>query len=158
RALSISFAPNRRFVATSRCDSSIVIWDLATGTEVLRRESPSGLADCLAFSPDGKLLASGHRDTTILTWELSTLPLLSQAAATSEDERSAEAWFSTLGDADAQKAYAASWKLVALANLGVRTIGRHLVAATGVPPEKIRQLVDDLDSNQFAQRQAASQE
>jgi len=158
RALCISSAPNGRILATSRCDGSLLLWDLATGTEILQRKGSDALADCLAFSPDGKLLASGHRDTTILTWDLSMVQQRPQAAPSSTDERSAETWFAQLRDADAPKAYAASWKLVASANDAVRMLRGHLSATPGVPPEKLRQLVDDLDSNQFARRQTASRE
>ncbi len=74
------------------------------------------------------------------------------------NETQVEGWWAELKDADALKAYVAAWKLIAAPEEAVRTLRKHLVPATSVSSDKLRQLLDDLDSNQFALRKAASQE
>jgi len=70
----------------------------------------------------------------------------------------AEEWWAELKDVDAMKAYSAAWKLIAAPEAAVPALRNHLVPATSIPPDRLRQLLDDLDSNQFALRKAATQE
>jgi WD40 repeat protein len=157
RFARIAFAPGGRTLATARGDHVIQLWDVTMGMEILRRTGYDADADCLAFAPDGKALASGHRDTTILLWDIAEASPHPQRVPAPVDEQTVEAWWADLKNDDAQKAYAASWKLVAAPTEAVRTLRKHLAAATGVPPDQLRQLLEDLDSSQFARRKAASQ-
>ena len=68
----VTFRPDGRMFASSSFDSTVRLWDLATGQEVATLDrSPE--ATGLAFSPDGTLLASGGTDGAIILFETETL-------------------------------------------------------------------------------------
>ncbi|OCL10857.1 WD40 repeat-like protein [Glonium stellatum] len=66
----VKFSPNSEMLASaSKYDSTITLWDPATGVELLR---PGGHSACIdvVFSPDGKLLASVSTDDSVSLWNL----------------------------------------------------------------------------------------
>ena len=53
-------------------DSTVKLWDVATGRHTATLEGHSDWVNSVAFSPDGKLLASGSVDETIKLWDVAT--------------------------------------------------------------------------------------
>jgi WD40 repeat protein len=53
-------------------DYSLIVWDVASGEEVLRLPGHRARITCLSFL-DGKTLASASEDSTVLVWDLPTL-------------------------------------------------------------------------------------
>jgi WD40 repeat protein len=75
------FDPRRRIMAVA-VDTTITLWDLATGARVGR--PLLGLKDAVldvAFSPNGGVLAAGARDGTIALWQVATQRLLATIGA-----------------------------------------------------------------------------
>ena len=66
-----AFSPCGSLIASGSDDSSVRIWNAATGecSNVLQ-EDDSGAVNCVAFSPDGALLASGCNDSSICIWRV----------------------------------------------------------------------------------------
>ncbi len=54
-------------------DSTITVWDLATGREVRRIEGHLAMVNVAAFAPDGRSLISGSSDCTAMVWDVSDL-------------------------------------------------------------------------------------
>jgi hypothetical protein len=151
-----TFAPGGRMLATSRGDRTIQVWDVATGKELVRRAGCDAEVDGLVFSPDARMLASGHRDSTILLWDLASENIAPNHPF--GDGQDADAWWADLASSEARKAHAAVWKLIAVPGRAVPLLGKQLCPATRVPADRLRQLLDDLDSAEFERREAASRE
>jgi dipeptidyl aminopeptidase/acylaminoacyl peptidase len=50
-------------------DSAVRVWDLDSGTEIVRFEGHCDTVVSLAFSPDGRLIASGSDDESTKVWD-----------------------------------------------------------------------------------------
>ncbi len=67
---SVAFSPDGRTLVSGSSDTTIKIWNLATGQEIRTLNGHSSWVNSVAFSPDGKTLASGSSDDTIKIWNL----------------------------------------------------------------------------------------
>ena len=76
---TIAFNPNPNFPLlasgsddhnVSEGDSSIKLWNLATGQSYTLDATETNGVRSLAFSPDGKLLASGNEERTVRIWDV----------------------------------------------------------------------------------------
>ena len=65
--------PRRARLASGGFDSTIKLWDVATGDKVLTLRGDSAGVVSLAFSPDGQLLVSGTIDWTARVWDATPL-------------------------------------------------------------------------------------
>jgi WD40 repeat protein len=68
----IAITPDGKTLVTGSLDSTIKVWDLATGS--LRATLTGHVKDVnsIAISPDGKTLVSGGDDSTVKVWDLAT--------------------------------------------------------------------------------------
>jgi WD40 repeat protein len=70
--LSLAVSPDSRFLAASREDLKIVLWDLRAGVDPEVLSGHQAPVWALAFSPDGRTLASGGEDRCLKLWDLTT--------------------------------------------------------------------------------------
>jgi WD40 repeat protein len=89
---SAALHPNGKWLATGGADTTIKLWDIATGQLRYTLEGHKASVKCVAFSPDGQRLASGgsgenHRvmtfdgpppriDQTVKLWDVASGQLL----------------------------------------------------------------------------------
>jgi hypothetical protein len=145
-----------RTLAATRTDGILQLWDMASGKELARRKA-YGWSRALAFSPDGKRLASGHQDGTILIWDLSP-EIERRPTPPRADAKQVEQWWTALAGDDAKQAHAAIWGLIGAPEQTLPLIRDRLRPAEAPPAEKVKQLIGDLDSEEFAKRNAANKE
>ncbi len=154
----IAFAPDSRTLASASWDNTIRLWDLDNGRELRKLIGHRGKANSLAFSADGKILVSAGDDTTILFWDVAevtdrkhphTAPLSAQAW---------QALWEDLAKDDAAKAYAAMVKMSADGPTTLAALKKRLCPVRPVDPERLAQLLKDLDSDEFTVRESASHE
>jgi WD40 repeat protein len=168
----IAFAPDGHSLATgggarielSNFEKPIRLWDIATGEEVGRYEGHGTLVGSLhspsenhslAFSPDGQTLATGLLDSTVLLWDVK--PALQRVRKSLPDVRGEDLprlWADLAGD-DARKAQASLRALAATPKVALPFLQHRLTPARAADPERLRRLIADLDSDQFAVRKTA---
>lgn len=68
---SLAVSPDNTRVATGDDDGQIVVWDLATGGQVMTLPGHlKGAVVALEFSPDGRQLISAGKDKRVVLWDL----------------------------------------------------------------------------------------
>jgi hypothetical protein len=148
-------SPDGRFLAASRPDGRIFLFDAAGGRELAVLANPGVPARSLEFRADGNVLASGNEDGTALLWDVSTLRLRGGRPL---DPGAIDPLWTDLAGADAPTAYSAMQKLVEGQARAVETFAARLRATPDIPVERLRRRVVELDHAQFGVRQAAARE
>jgi hypothetical protein len=147
RLLALSAKEGRGFEQTS-----LQLWELATGKLRRTLRGHGGEVTGCAFSRDGRVVLTASADTTALVWDLG-LPPGPRPKVLSDKEL--ESLWGDLGDADAGRADAAIWALVAAPQPAL-TLLKKKVRPTPDAQADWRALVKDLGSEQLAVREKAS--
>jgi WD40 repeat protein len=66
----VAYSPDGTILATASADSTIKLWDSASGKELRTLRGHHQPVLCLAFSSSGKFLASGSLDQTVWLWSI----------------------------------------------------------------------------------------
>jgi WD40 repeat protein len=66
---SIAFSPDGKTLASGSVDTTVKLWDVASGKEVGALYGHDDQVYSVAWSPDGKVLASGSNDGQIKLWD-----------------------------------------------------------------------------------------
>jgi len=67
---SVAVSPDGKQLATAGFDSTVKLWEIATGKNTATLSGHTGPVYCVAYRPDGKALASSSQDKTIRFWNL----------------------------------------------------------------------------------------
>lgn len=65
-----AFSPDGRIAASGGADDVIILWDLASGSELARLTGHNSSVLALSFSPDGTQLVSGGQDSDVIVWNI----------------------------------------------------------------------------------------
>ncbi|KAJ5121983.1 hypothetical protein N7526_008920 [Penicillium atrosanguineum] len=76
--------PDGSLIASGSKDSTIGLWNTATGTTRPQLYGHTRSVESVAFSPDGLLIASGSKDETIRLWDTATGKLRKTSRANGE--------------------------------------------------------------------------
>src|SRR5262249_37040111 len=149
----LAFSPYGQTIAWSGIESSAEIYLIEVRTAQVRARLPgdSYPVQQLAFSPDGTRLLSAGPDGSALIWDLTGRH--NPKAATNLDS----CW-TDLAREDAAAAYKAIRALIASPAEAVAFLKQHLQPVAAVDAKQLARLIADLDSEQFAQREAATKE
>jgi WD40 repeat protein len=76
---SLAFSPDGKLLACAKTNGSILLWNMAAGTELRPLASPDSPVAQIAFSPDGTLLAAAgqvNNGAVVRIWKVATGQLL----------------------------------------------------------------------------------
>jgi hypothetical protein len=132
------------------------LWDVVTGKEIRCLTEHLGQINSLSFSPDGRLLASGSADTTTLIWDMADLVNRPLTPIDLPLEKLERLW-RDLASADAVRAHAAVWSLVA-ARQTIPWLRERLRPSSPADPARLATLLSNLDSDTFAVRDKANRQ
>ncbi|MBN3891729.1 MAG: WD40 repeat domain-containing protein [Nostoc sp. JL31] len=65
----VAFSPDGKTIASGSYDTSVKLWNAATGKEITTFKGHSDEVNSVAFSPDGKTIASASSDNTVKLWD-----------------------------------------------------------------------------------------
>jgi serine/threonine protein kinase/WD40 repeat protein len=71
--IKLVFSPDGRQLAIAGTDKAVILWDVATGKELLTFRGHAERINSVAFSPDGSRLASSSWDGMIRIWDVRPL-------------------------------------------------------------------------------------
>jgi WD40 repeat protein len=67
---AVAFAPDGRTVLSGSNDSTLMLWDVATGRRLRTFAGHFAPVYAVAFSPDGRTALSGSADRTLMLWDV----------------------------------------------------------------------------------------
>jgi RNA polymerase sigma factor (sigma-70 family) len=149
-----AFSPDGRLLAAPTPKGDILVWDLARGKALQHFKGHNSQVTSLAFSPDGRRLVSGLSDSTLLVWDV---PAHAIPRSKLTKEEASKAW-TELGDPDAARAFRARWTLAAAPEPTLALLSKQLRRVEPADGQRLRRLLADLESEQFAVRDKAQTE
>src|SRR5262249_40257869 len=159
----IQFSPDGRLVGTVG-RQALDLWEVGTGRLVYHRPASEtfvgsvydSFASSIAFSPDGQSLATGLLDSTVLLWAVTGENPNQKRQANHLNADDLDRFWSHLAEVDGARAHAAVWGLIACPQQAVPLLRDRLRQVPVISSNALQQAVNDLDSNQFARRDAAA--
>jgi WD40 repeat protein len=151
---AVTFAPDGAALAVGRGETKLELWELASGKRMVELSGHEGLVQSLAFSSDGRSLATSSSDHTTLVWDVR--PDRLGNATTSLDALLIERIWQALTEPDPKDANDALASLAAHPEISVKLFADRLRPVPKASAERVRKLIADLRSTDFAAREAAT--
>jgi hypothetical protein len=154
---TLAFAQDGKLLVTAGDSGQVRLWDVASGKEERVFVAPNGV-NALVMDRDGKRIVTAGEAGSVIVWDLTRdeKPLPKDFKLTAKDLESS--WADLASD-EGGKAYAALRMLRADPARSLPYLQERLKPRAERPDEKkIKQLIADLDADEFATREKASKE
>jgi RNA polymerase sigma factor (sigma-70 family) len=161
RVGAVAFSPDGKLVVSGGSDdedNSIHIWEAATGRLIRRFVGHHSWVQAVTFAADGLTVASSAGDSTILLWDITGRQKDGKLRPLVLSSGQLEACWSALANEDAAKAYDAVWAFTAAPEQAVPFLRKHLTPVPRPDVKAVSRHIADLDSEDFALRQRATEE
>jgi WD40 repeat protein len=143
---ALSFSLDGKWLLTGGADTTVRVWEVATGKEAYRFEGHEGAVTRLCFTPDMNAFFSAGNDGQAYLWRAQPVR--------SGKRPSSEALWNDLADPEAAKGYHAVWQVCADAESMAGFLRNRIAPARPVQEAYLVKLITDLDSNNFSVREA----
>jgi hypothetical protein len=140
-------------LACETWEGEIAVVEIASGAIVDVWPAPGSPVQAFAFSADCRQLLTGHRDSTALLWDLHPGAKLTLAMQAMADD---QLWDALA--AEPTKAHTVVWTLAQAPERALRVLRKPLLAEAEPDDQQIRRWINDLGKQEFAARQAATQQ
>jgi WD40 repeat protein len=151
-----AFLGNYHTTLESKAPYSIRFLDISSGQVLQQLDGFHTNVKCLSIAPDGKKLASGQNDGTILLWDVASCHDSFRKRRRFQDEELAQLW-QQLGD-EASVACRAMGMLALAPEQATALLRQHLRPITIVDEKRLKQLLTDLNDEDFDVRERADKE
>ena len=152
-----AFSPDGRTL-WSATGTEVWAWDLATGRRVGKLSGERrNLVTCVAPFPSGTKLVTGDNDGAITVWD-GALAIARDAPAAAQGQWRPEGLWGALAGEDAAAAYDAIRALAAAPEQSVPYLRNRLPRQDPADTAQVRQLIAQLDHEQFTVRERATRE
>jgi RNA polymerase sigma factor (sigma-70 family) len=153
-ATVLAFAPDGRTFITGGYGVPLRLWEVTSGGERYLFTGHSGTIDSVAVSPDGSTLAASSSDAPIYLWDIYGRSDPQQPPTADELN---QCW-TDLAATDAAVAFRSIRRLIAAPDAALALLRDKLKTLSPTDAERVKQLIANLDSPKFADRQAAAKE
>jgi WD40 repeat protein len=156
-ATGATLSPDSRVLAVAQGDGTLRFWDTGPAKELAVRKGLAGNPRLLAFAPDGKTLATAGPEAAVTLWDVpapSAEGRLEAKDATTD--KLYELW-NDIGGEDATRAWQAILALESAPKEVVPYLEKKLRAEAPPDEKGIAKLIAGLDSEEFQEREDATQ-
>jgi hypothetical protein len=154
---AVSFSPDGRTLATGGNDHMVRLWEVATGSERHCFQGHEGAVCYLTFSPDGNLLASCSFDAPIFICDVASLFGKEKGKGPFTENDGKDSW-EKLASSDTAIAFETTRRLLSVPDEAVTILREGLKTEPKLDGKHIEQLISNLDSNTFEEREKATEE
>jgi WD40 repeat protein len=151
---ALAFSPDGRILTSASHDRTVRLWEIASGQQIVAWTGHLGPVTAVTFLPGGRVVVSGSADTSLLLWDGTGQSPTGRLALERIAPDDMETLWQDLGATDVPRAYRALWTFVAGAQDAVPLLEKQKRVFL-VDPERIQQLVRDLNDNRFSVRERA---
>jgi WD40 repeat protein len=146
-AANAAFAPDGRTLAIASADGTVRLWEVATWKVRAEFRGHRDRVTALAFGPNGRLFTGGL-DTVVLGWDVQPPRGAAKGAL-------ADAW-EALASSDARAGFQAQGRFLAEPGKAVEWFAARVIPAIRPDPSRVKDLIADLDNDDFATRSRAT--
>jgi WD40 repeat protein len=148
---AIAYSHDGRTLLSGSFDSTVRAWEPFSGAQLAELKGHSGPVYGVALSPDGRIAYSAAADTNVIIWDMPGFGKNGPPKAALGNAEFEQVW-RDLAREDAAAARLVAWRLIANPQ-GVSDFLKTKVPLVDV--QKIKQMLVDLDSENFDDRDAA---
>lgn len=150
---SLAWSPNGRCLASGGFDKTVRLWEFVNGQPIAVWTGHLGEVTSVAFHPNARQVLSGSRDTTALAWDATCLGQGGKLPTELPyDDKTLDGIWKELAMDNNPVGNKAMWQLAAVKD-HAKYLGNKVFLAD---PNKIKQYIRDLDSDNFRDREKAT--